>query len=135
MLNDRRCRPLAACHDQSGFGQAVTSEEILLAKAAGRKHFGESIESTGSYWFGPVEGRGPTAEIERWQLFGTDLVDAKLIGEIGPPAERGLEARDRLQPPQGAPQKRGRRHQSTRESSIQGLKHPADQAHIVVDRE
>ncbi len=83
----------------------------------------------------PVEGHPPTAQIEGFSLFGSDLANAKVVSEIGSAAGGAAESRDRRQPAVRLLQEAHGRDQDVRPPYVERLQNAADQPHVVIARQ
>ena len=70
---------------------------------------------------GAVESDAPVAQVERGALLGSDLADAKVIGEIRPAAVGDEALGDQLQPAEGLLQESRGRHQQAEHADIDRL--------------
>src|SRR5262249_11916793 len=82
-----------------------------------------------------VDGRAPTAQIERRRVRGRDLAHAQLESEVWSTTRRCSVARDRLQPSGGTLQKRERRHQDRSDPCKEWLKNSEHEAHVMEHRQ
>ena len=133
--NHRRGPHVAAGDDQRGLGQAKTGVERLTAKSARGKSLGKGVQSLRPNRLGAVEGHPPTAQVERFLLFGSDFADAKVISEIRPAAGGGAESCDRRQPAVRLLQEAHRRNQDVGPPDVERLQDAANQPHVVIARQ
>ena len=58
-----------------------------------RKGLGKGVQRLRPNRLRPVEGHPPTAQIQGFSLFGSDLANAKVVSEIRPAAGGAAESR------------------------------------------
>ena len=92
------------------------------------------FHGVGADWLCAVVSHIPTAEVERFTLFRSNSAGAQFIREIGAAADRGLVARNGLEPPYRLHEKGYRRHQVTRTSVVHRLDNPIGKSHVVEGR-
>ena len=81
---------------------------------------------------GTVEGDPPAGQVEPLRLALGDAPDTQVVGEIGAAAQRYAMLRDHPQPARGTAQEGHRCHQHGTGAEEEGVKHRADQPHVVV---
>ena len=80
----RRVRPRRAAWPRPGRSRAGTPRG---RKPAGAKARGEAVERLGADRLGAVECDPPAAQVELRALLGRRLLDAEVVGEVGPAAD------------------------------------------------
>ncbi|MCY1293711.1 hypothetical protein D9M70_429790 [compost metagenome] len=125
----------AAGDEQSRLGQAVAGQVGLGPEAAGREARGEGFQAVLADRLGTGEGNAPAGQVQPGQLALGDALVAEAVGEVRAAADGAVVATDRLQPAYRPFEEVLRRHQHHRHAAVDGLQQPADQAHVVVQRQ
>ena len=126
---------LATGDKQGGFRQAVGRKPGIGAETARRELLGETLQGVEADRLGTGIGDAPAAQVQARQRAVTDPLAAQPIGEVRAAADGAAVFADRFQPAQRASEEIGRRHQYTGHAAEDRLQQPADQAHVVVERQ
>ena len=125
----------AAADEQGGLGQAITGKEAAGRETAGGELLGEGVQAVLADRLGAGIGHTPAAQVEAGQGRLTDPLAAQAVGKVRPAADGPAVFADRLQPALRPCEEVTWRHQYTRYATEDGLQQPADQAHVVVQRQ
>ena len=121
-------------HHQRAFGQSVARIDGPGGKPAAPEPVHEGLHRVGPDGLGTGVGNAPARQVQPVTLGLADAVDAQAIGKVGTTTDRDPMLADQPQPAHRAGREMVGAAQHTRNTTVEGLKQPADQPHVVKER-
>ena len=143
-LGQRLAREALAVERGSRFGEghadhrlreSVAGVHHVRAQAVGLEGLVEGADRSRAHGLGPVEGQAPAREVQAFAEGGWDPLEAAGVGEVGRHRQRPAVVADRPQPALRLTEEGHGRHQDEGDLPEDRPQEPADQAHVVIERE
>ena len=125
---------LLACDKEDGLGHAVDRHEGVGVKAAVAELVGEELYGLGADELGAAEGELEVGEVECLHLLRCDPERADVVAKVGPAGDDTFGVGGELEPAVGLLEEGEGGHEVDGGGAKDGVRHKADEPHVVVQR-